>query len=221
VVVRYLTPPYLQSYSEPTLKTQGSYSLKGIANQTTSLNKTLTRTIASPLNLSGQNSVTFDIRASRTGSNIKVGLHDVGGVTTEVTPNITQANTFQSATIDLSAVTNANKDAIDQIIITIVNADAANTFYIDNMVATAPSSLNDTVTRSSAATNLSAVANITYWVRSSVAGSYATFGFGETAATEQTNAITINSTDTWEQKSWNIEVRPYLYRRHQRRRLLL
>ena len=32
-----------------------------------------------------------------------------------------------------SAVSNANKDAIDSIIITIVNADAANTFYIDNM----------------------------------------------------------------------------------------
>jgi hypothetical protein len=205
VIISYVPPTNLQSYSEATIKTEGSYALKGVANITTSLNKTLTRTIASPLNLSGQNSVTFDIRASRTGSNIKVGLHDVGGITTEVTPNVTSANTFQSATIDLSAVTNANKDAIDQIIITIVNADAANTFYIDNMLTTAPTSLNDTVTRSTATTDLSIVANITYWVRSSVAGSYATFGFGENAATEQTNAITINSPDTWEQKSWNIE----------------
>lgn len=205
VVIRRPSVIDLQVSSESTLKTEGTYALKGVANITTSLNKTLTRTIASPLNLSGQGSVTFDIRASRTGSNIKVGIHDTGGTTTEVTPNITQADTFQSATIDLSGVTNANKDAIDQIIITIVNADATNTFYLDNMTATASSSLNDTVTRPSAATNLSSVANITYWVRSSVAGSYATFGFGETAATEQTQAITINQANTWEQKSWNIE----------------
>ena len=36
----------LQSYSEATIKTQGSYSLKAIAAITDSLNKTLTRTIA-------------------------------------------------------------------------------------------------------------------------------------------------------------------------------
>lgn len=204
VIIRHITQ-LLQSYTEGTIKTQGTYALKGVANQTTNLNKTLTRTIASPLNLSDKSSVTFDIRASRTGSNIKVGLHDSGGTTTEVTPNITQAGTFQSATIDLSGVTNANKDAIDQIIITIVNADAANTFYLDNMVAAAPSSLNDTVTRTTAATDLSAVASITYWVRSSVAGSYATLGFGESAATEQTQSITINQANTWEQKTWNIE----------------
>ena len=35
----------LQSYSEATIKTQGSYSLKGVARATDSLNKTLTRTI--------------------------------------------------------------------------------------------------------------------------------------------------------------------------------
>jgi len=41
-----LYPPTLQSYSEPTIKTQGSYSLKGVAAITDSLNKTLTRTIS-------------------------------------------------------------------------------------------------------------------------------------------------------------------------------
>lgn len=204
VIVRYLTTPALQSYTEGTIKTQGTYALKGVGQTTTSLNKTLTRTIGSPLNLSDHTSITFDLRASRTGSNIKVGLRDSGGTTTEVTPNITSANVFQTVTINLSDVTNANKDAIDRIIITIVNADAANTFYLDNMTATALYSLNDTVTRTTTATNLSAAAYITYWVRSSVAGSYATFGFGESAATEQTQTITINQANTWEQKSWDI-----------------
>ena len=41
-----LQGPNLQSYSEDTIKTQGSYSLKGVALITDSLNDTLTRTIA-------------------------------------------------------------------------------------------------------------------------------------------------------------------------------
>jgi len=123
---------FVQSYSESTIKTQASYSLKGIADITTSLNQVLTRTIASPVDLSGKQFVKLDIYASRTGSNIKIGLHDSGGTTTELTPNVASANTWQTVIFDLSAVSDANKDAIDKIVITIVNADAANTFYIDN-----------------------------------------------------------------------------------------
>ena len=122
----------LQSYSEATIGTQGAYSLKGVAT-TGALNSTLTRTIASPINLTGQNQIKFDIYAGRTGSNIKIGIHDTGGTTTEITPNITSAGAWQTVTWDISGVSDANKDAIDNIIITIVNADAANTFYVDNM----------------------------------------------------------------------------------------
>ena len=196
----------LVSYPNETnpIKTQGTYSLKGIAQQTTSLNKTLTKTIGSPINLSGYTAVSFDIRASRTGSNIKVGFRDSGGTTTEITPNITQADTFQTVNLDISGVTNANKDAIDQIIVTIVNADAVNTFYIDNLTATASNSFGDSVTKTVQATNLSNVAFITYRVYSTVAGTYATFGFGESAATEQTQSITINQANTWETKTFDL-----------------
>jgi len=121
-----------QSYSESTIKTEGLYSLKGIASQTASLNKTLTRTISSPIDLSGVDTLKFNIRASRTGSNIKIGIHDSGGTTTENTPNITDADTWQEVEFDLSGVADANKDAIDSIIITILNADSVNTFYIDD-----------------------------------------------------------------------------------------
>ena len=64
----------LQDYSESTIKTQGSYSLKGVAVATDSLNDTLTRTISSPIDLSDQDVIKMDIRASRTGSNIKIGF---------------------------------------------------------------------------------------------------------------------------------------------------
>ena len=83
-------------------------------------------------NFSGVNTVTFDVRASRTGSNIKFGLHNVGGPTTEITPNILIANTWQTITWDLSAVANDDKDAIDTFTITVVNDDVENIFYVDN-----------------------------------------------------------------------------------------
>ena len=124
----------LQDYSEATIKQEGSYSLKGVALITDSLNKTLTRTVSPTINLTDKTIIKFDMRASRTGANIKIGIHDSGG-TTEITPTIVTANTWQTVVWDISAVANANKDAIDSIIVTIVNADAANTFYIDNMFA--------------------------------------------------------------------------------------
>ncbi|MFA5778862.1 MAG: hypothetical protein WC947_01860 [Elusimicrobiota bacterium] len=127
----------ITSSSESTLKTQGSYALKSTSTIITSLNKTLTRTVSPTINLSDRTTIKFDIRSSRTGSNIKIGIHDSGGTTTEITPNITPADTYQTVTWDISAVSNANKDAIDRIIVTIVNADAANTFYIDNLFAPA------------------------------------------------------------------------------------
>jgi len=121
------------AYSESTIKEQGLYSLKGVALSTTPTNSTLTRTIAIPIDLSSASQFQFDIRASRTGCNLSIGIHDSGGTTTSVTPTISTVNTWQTQTVDLSAVASANKDAIDSIIITILNADADNTFYIDNM----------------------------------------------------------------------------------------
>ncbi len=125
----------LQCWPESSLQFRGSYALKAIALATTGLNQTLTRTIGSPIDLSGVSILKFWIRASRTGSNIKIGIRDSGGTTTEITPNVAQADTWQEVTWDISGVTNANKDAIDRIIITIVNADAQNTFYLDQFYA--------------------------------------------------------------------------------------
>ena len=124
---------YLQSYSESTIKWQGSYSLKGIALITESLNDTLTRTVSPTINLSGQNNIFLNAYASRTGNNFKIEFHDSGGNTISHTINIASANTWQTEEIDISAVADADKDAIDQIKITILNADAENIFYLDNI----------------------------------------------------------------------------------------
>lgn len=126
---------FLRAFSESTIKVQGSYALKGVAMITASLGKTLTRTVSPVINLTDKTIVKFYMRASRIGANIKIGIHDSGGVTTELTPNIVAVDTFQMILWDLSAVVNANKDVIDSIIITVINADADNTFYIDNLFA--------------------------------------------------------------------------------------
>ena len=84
------------------------------------------------IDLTGIQTLKYDIRATRTGSNIKIGIHDSGGTTSEHTASISSADTFETQTWDVSGVSDANKDAIDSIIVTVVNADATNTFYIDN-----------------------------------------------------------------------------------------
>lgn len=126
---------HFQCFSEFSLKQQGSYSLKGFAKQADGLNDTLTRTVGPTINLSGLDTIKFDIRASRTGANIKVGIHDSGGTTTEKTYTVLSADTWETVTWDISGVADADKNAIDQIIVTILNADADNTFYLDNMYA--------------------------------------------------------------------------------------
>jgi hypothetical protein len=136
------TPPtefgdFITSSSEGTIKQHGSYSLKLVALQTESLNRTAARTLSPTFNLSGQTSFKFDVGATRTGSQFKIGLHDSGGTMTEVTPNIATScdspEDMQEVTLDLSAVSDANKDAIDSIIFTVTNADVENTVYLDYM----------------------------------------------------------------------------------------
>lgn len=123
----------LQCYSEDTIKEQGNYSLKVFALDTESLNETLTKTVDPTIDLTGVTRIKLYIRSTRTGSNIKIGIHDSGGLISEITPNIIIANIFQLINWDISEIDDTDKDSIDQIIITIVNADSNTEFYLDCM----------------------------------------------------------------------------------------
>jgi len=94
------------------------------------------------IDLSGVTNLVFDVYASRTGSNLKFAIHDTGGTTTDITPNITSANTWQTINWDISAVSDANKNAVDTFVITVVNADSANTFYVDNFITAVSASVS-------------------------------------------------------------------------------
>ncbi|KKN22918.1 hypothetical protein LCGC14_0910280 [marine sediment metagenome] len=122
----------LQCYSEDTIKQQGSYSLKIEAN-TDTLNDTLTKTLTDYLDYSIMDVLKFEVRASRTGSNIKLKLHDIDGDTQEHTINIASADTWQTEIWDISGISATKRDQIDKFIIEIINADVANEIYIDNL----------------------------------------------------------------------------------------
>jgi len=127
----YSSVKVLQCYSEDTIKVQGSYSLKGLAAITDSLNNTLTRTVDPPIDLSGQGELFVWARSDRTSKTIEVQLHDAGGTTTTIDIDVAVADTWQEIEVDISGVADADKDAIDQIIVKIIDADVANTFYVD------------------------------------------------------------------------------------------
>ena len=62
-----------------------------------------------------------------------MSIVDSGGSTNDVTPNIAITGVWQNVNWDISGVADGDKDAVNSIVITIDNADSANTFYIDNM----------------------------------------------------------------------------------------
>lgn len=123
----------IMAFSEASVIEEGTYALK-IQCSSDSLNHNI-HSAFSPIDASDKGEISFWMRSTRTGSNIKVGFMDSGGVITEVTPNIAVANTYQEVTIDISGIADADIDAIVKIIITVVNATVANTVYIDNIIA--------------------------------------------------------------------------------------
>lgn len=66
-------------------------------------------------------------------------------------------------------------------------------------------SLNDTVTLSTGATDISTMGSLTFWVYSTGrTGSFMQFAFGEIGTTEQSTNFSIGSSKVWEQKTWDI-----------------
>ena len=133
----YVNVLSLQSYSESTIKQQGSYSLKGSAAIAVTLTHNLARTLTSSAlkNLTGQDSISFDIYSSRTGSNISFGLQNSAAalMNFETAPFINSANAWQTVNWNISSYVATSKNNINKIIISITDATAANTFYIDNV----------------------------------------------------------------------------------------
>lgn len=163
-------------------------------------------------------------KASATGS----WYHSVGGYdssTTKLTLNVNNSASTDttSALIDNSTqnmhmtICNAQsyyKGLVDEVRVSSTrrsatwitteynNQNSPSTFF--SSFGAEQSIVAQTATRTVGATDLSSYDSITYWVRSDRTGSFMRFQLGESTSSEQTNAITISSANTWEQKTWNI-----------------
>ncbi len=212
VLVRYPNTA-IQVYSEASIKQQGSYALKVFAPKDMSLNQTITKTFATPINLSDYSGISFQLRSTRLGSNIKIGFKDSGGTITEITPNITVVNGYKEYRINLADVSNKNKDAIkiNQIVITILNASEDNTFYIDDVKALISESQGDVISLNKyippkVPRDMSEYTTLTFYVKSTIAGQNMRFQFGEKTPTEQTKDIVITTAKVWQTVVWDISM---------------
>jgi hypothetical protein len=59
-------------------------------------------------------------------------------------------------------------------------------------------------TKGSGSWDISTYDYITFWTRASQSGNSLKFGFGESAATEQEETVTIDATDTWQKVYWDL-----------------
>lgn len=124
----------LETASETSIKTQGSYALKVLAKQTNSLNINIEGLPLGTKNLGTVSTLNFDMYSSRTGSNIRFSLYDstISATCSSIAPNITTANEWQQVTWDISGVVASSKSNIGLYYIKVINADEDNTFYLDN-----------------------------------------------------------------------------------------
>jgi len=122
--------------SESTIKQQGAYATKFTAVRNQSLNDVLRKTFSPALDLTNQERITFSMRASRTGQQIRMTLTEStpqGNITHTYTPNILQSNTWQTFSWNLSSIPNNEKDNLVSLDLTVLDDSADNTFYIDDL----------------------------------------------------------------------------------------
>ena len=126
----------LQSYSESTIS-EGTYSL-GLEATTDALNETVTKTLTGGdiLDLTGKNTIKFDIECDAAGSAIiQAQITDVGITNSTHNVTISSADTVEAKEWDISGISAANKDAINKLIWKILNSDSARNYKIDNVRA--------------------------------------------------------------------------------------
>lgn len=122
-----------QVYSESSIITQGTYSLKGVGT-TSGINDYVVRSLATAIDLSGVSWLRLDLRSDRASNNITFGIQQSVSVSASFTPSLTSAGSFERFTWSLDDVSNGAKNSISALYITLINASASNTFYVDRWV---------------------------------------------------------------------------------------
>jgi hypothetical protein len=129
----YKNPLTIHSEASTSGTIYGDYSMRIDALISGSINHTVSRTFNELIKCTGHNVLKFDTKASRIGKNLEISLINTSssGIdwNTTKTINHSYSNIWQKETIN---ITN-NNDLYDKIEFKILNDDADNTIYIDNM----------------------------------------------------------------------------------------
>jgi hypothetical protein len=102
----------------------------------TSLNARVTRDfgVGNEIDLLDINEIKFDIRSNRTGTYMQFGFGESSWNSTNVSDiTVSSANTWETKTIDISGISNSDKDAVRYLGFKVTNADSDFTMYIDNI----------------------------------------------------------------------------------------
>jgi len=132
----YYTPYNLDVSSNSVIGIYGDYCVKVDGVITASLNDTLTKTISPVKDLTGKTKITLWVRSNRTGENLKIEYNDTGGEIISHTIEILIVDTWEKKEIDISAVDDNDKNSIDEIKYTVVNANATTIYYLNNNFST-------------------------------------------------------------------------------------
>lgn len=129
----YFMPGDLTVFSEDTIKVQGSYSLKVVANQTTSLNDYIEKDLGGggTLDWSGWAILELYIRSTRGGGHIRFWFGEAAYNENSFDIYIEAADIWQRVYIDISDIIDANKNAVRYLAFEIINADVDTTYYLD------------------------------------------------------------------------------------------
>jgi len=134
--------------SEASIVNEGSYALKLVAQAGTVrtdnvvneiYGPAVARHFDTPLDLTACKFIKFDLRSNRSGSNIKITFNG-SGYSWDFIPNVTQADTWGTFTYAFPGMKKLKR--IRSIQISVINADSATTFYLDNLYGTTGTDLS-------------------------------------------------------------------------------
>ena len=119
----------LEVYSDQTVVEQGDYSLEVHAIGSSTLNQYIEKTMT-VTNLTALNTILIDVWSFRAGTNIQFGMGNTAYSDNLKNIVVTDAQTWTTYQLDFTGVT---KNAIIKLGIKVINADASNIVYIENI----------------------------------------------------------------------------------------
>lgn len=126
---------YTNSWTVSTQRGRLFYHLYAYGNGAANYNLITEGVYGSAPDLSHVSKLRLNVRSSRQGTNLRIGMKDLGGTTFSRDITIDNANVWEEKVYDISGIVASERDAIDEISFTVLNDDVDTTYYVDNIFA--------------------------------------------------------------------------------------